>query len=162
PQSISISLALTALLVAPNHTSGQRPNDPATQRPGTSAGAAAGRFDTTRLIRVWDIRGTRPDEDPYARKREPGERMLLSTSIPPGGEIPLLASTGFTLFQTDSDHLSTEEVAPGVWEMSRPDADQRIVHDAGYDWSYFPHFAFPPKWYRDRISFTRIECLEHE
>ena len=55
---------------------------------------------------------------------------------------------GFTFFQTDSDHLSTNETAPGIWDWAAFDAKLKQVKDAGAHWIFFPHFAFPPPWYR--------------
>lgn len=117
-------------------------------------------LDYSRIIRVWSL-GRESSIDPYLRERRPGERMILTTSVGSPTEMAAAVSAGFTLFQTDSDHLSTEQVAPGVWDYHRPDADLRRVTDAGMDWCYFPHFAFPPKWYRDAVPFTRITCMEH-
>lgn len=123
----------------------------------------AGRPDTTRLVRLWDIRGgRRPGEDPYIGPRNAGERMLLSCGITGDDDLPLLATTGFTLLETGSDALSTPETAPGVWELSIPDTDRARARRAAFDWSYFPHFAFPPEWKRRQGGFTQIECLEHE
>ncbi len=117
-------------------------------------------LDYGRIIRVWRL-GHGSSGDLYTRDRAPGERMLLTTSVGSQAEMAAAISAGFTLFQTDSDHLSTEQIAPGVWDYHRPDADLARVTEAGMDWCYFPHFAFPPKWYRDAVPFTRITCLEH-
>jgi hypothetical protein len=119
-----------------------------------------GDLDYSRLVRVWDLQGGRSG-DVYARPREVGERMVMSSRVAAPGDLSLLASAGFTLLESTSDYLSTEETAPGVWDFRRPDADLRLARDNDFDWSYFPHFAFPPKWYRDSVKFTRVECLEH-
>ncbi|MGC8668251.1 MAG: hypothetical protein ACP5VE_09075 [Chthonomonadales bacterium] len=116
--------------------------------------------DYGRIIRVWNL-GRGSLGDLYTRERLPGERMLLTTSVGSQAEMAAAISAGFTLFQTDSDHLSTEQVAPGVWDYHRPDGDLMRVNHLGMDWCYFPHFAFPPKWYRDAVPFTRITCMEH-
>ena len=68
---------------------------------------------------------------------------------------------GFTFFQTDSDHLSTNETAPGVWDWAAFDAKLKQVKDAGAHWIFFPHFAFPPAWYRTAHQYDRMTCLEH-
>src|SRR5258708_8705367 len=82
--------------------------------------------DTSRLVRAWDIHAyDRPGENTYSRPREVGERMILSTNVSRADDIPALVTSGFTLFQTDSDHLSTEETAPGVWNFAKPLADLR-------------------------------------
>lgn len=120
------------------------------------------RFDATRLVRVWDLYANEPDENPYTRLRKPGERMILSSSVPASQDIPLLASAGFTLLQSDSPPLGTNEIAPGVWDFHRQDTDLRLVRSYGLDWCYFPRFAFPPPWYAKEIPFTRMMCLEHQ
>jgi hypothetical protein len=116
-----------------------------------------------RLLRLWDIRaGGEPGEDPYTRPRASGERMILSTSASSISDMQVLSSLGFTLFQTDSDHLSTEEVASGRWDWHTQEAARQAVRSLGLDWCYFPHYAFPPPWYRKGVPFTAIECLEHK
>ena len=119
--------------------------------------------DPSRLLRLWDIRaGGDPNADPYTRPRAPGERMILSTSATSISDMQVLSSLGFTLFQTDSDHLSTEETASGQWDWHTQDAARQTVQNLGLDWAYFPHYAFPPPWYRKTVPFTPIECLEHK
>ena len=86
----------------------------------------------------------------------------FSTSITSPSEMRTLAGAGFTLFQSDSEHLSTEETAPNHWDWSGPDAQRRAAQTLGLDWSYFPHYAFPPAWYRDKTDWTRLQCLEHQ
>lgn len=119
--------------------------------------------DPSRLTRLWDMRaGAAPGEDPYSRPRNVGDRMLLCASVSSPTEMQILSSAGFTLFQTDSDHLSTEETAPNKWDFREADLARQTVHNLGLDWCYFPHEAFPPPWYRQSVPFTRIQCLEHQ
>ena len=119
--------------------------------------------DPSRLIRTWDIRaGGKPGEDPYTRSRNIGDRMLLSASASSPSDMQILAGAGFTLFQTDSDHLSTEQTAPNQWDWHAQDAARKVVQDLGLDWCYFPHEAFPPPWYAKSVPFVRIQCLEHQ
>ncbi len=87
--------------------------------------------------------------------------MILSSSLTSRPELSKLISAGFTLLQTDSDHLSTDEAAPGVWDFTHADSDFKKAASLGLDWCYFPHFAFPPKWYDERVAYSRIQCLEH-
>jgi hypothetical protein len=118
--------------------------------------------DYTRLIRLWDIRaGGSPNENPYTRQRAVGDRMILSSSVSSQSDMQIMNNMGFTLFQTDSDHLSTEELKPGKWDFHNADASRQAVQKLGLDWCYFPHEAFPPAWYRLGTPFTRIQCLEH-
>jgi len=119
--------------------------------------------DPTRLVRVWNLRaGGAPGENPYARSRNIGDRMILSASVSGPSDMQLLASAGFTLFQTDSDHLSTEETGPDRWDWQSANAQRQAVKSLGLDWCYYPHYAFPPPWYRQSVPFTRIQCLEHQ
>ena len=120
--------------------------------------------DTAHLVRLWDIRaGSEPSAaSPYNRTRSIGDRMLLATSITSPSEMRTLAGAGFTLFQSDSDHLSTEEAAPNRWDWSNAEGQRRAAATLGLDWAYFPHYAFPPKWYRENTDWTRLQCLEHQ
>jgi hypothetical protein len=130
---------------------------PAAVRPDAAAG-----LDYSRIVRIWDIHaGGKPAENPYTRPRKPGERMILTTSVASSADMLLAASAGFTLFQSDSDHLSTDETQPGVWDFTQAQQDMRTLGNMGLDWCYFPHFAFPPKWYNQQVPYTRIQCLEH-
>lgn len=135
----------------------QTPTPPAAPRPDASAG-----LDYSRIVRIWDIRaGGKPGENPYTRPRKPGERMILTSSVASPADMLLAASAGFTLFQSDSDHLTSDETQPGVWDFSQAEQDMRNLRGMGLDWCYFPHFAFPPKWYSQQVPYTRIQCLEH-
>ena len=118
--------------------------------------------DYSRIVRIWNIHaGTPPGSNPYSAPREQGARMIMSSSMAAPSDLRLIQNAGFTLFQTDSDHLSTEETAPGKWDWNRQIAAYRLAHSMGLDWSYFEHEAFPPPWYRKNPSFTPIECMEH-
>lgn len=118
--------------------------------------------DPSRIVRRWDLRaGGEPGDDPYSRPRHIGDRMILSASVAGSSDMQILSGAGFTLFQTDSDHLSTDETGPGQWSWREPDAARRLVQSLGLSWSYFPHMAFPPAWYRQQVKFTRIQCREH-
>jgi hypothetical protein len=119
--------------------------------------------DPTRIVRLWDIRaGANPSDPVYNRVRVPGDRMLLSTNVASPSEMQILSGAGFTLFQSDSDHLSTNEVAPNQWNWAEAEAQRRAVQRLGLDWAYFPHCAFPPAWMQGTVNFTRLHCLEHQ
>jgi hypothetical protein len=141
------------MVTAPRRPPKSRPAEPNVPSP---------RFDTTRLIRVWDLYFPNPTENPYSRPRQSGERMIQSCSMPAPQDIPLVASAGFTLLQTDSPALSTTETAPGIWDFHQQDEDIRLVKSYGLDWCYFPRFAFPPPWYAKEVPFHRVMCLEHQ
>jgi hypothetical protein len=119
--------------------------------------------DASRLVHVWKIHtGEEPDEDPYTQSRAVGDRMLLASSLASPSDLAVVANAGFTLFQTDSDHLSTDQTGPDRWNFTEPLAALNLARSNGLDWCYFPHFAFPPPWYRQTVPFTRIQCLEHK
>ncbi len=128
-------------------------------------------YDYGRLVRVWAVPSARyvPPPPGTDRSRLPGdvrdrvgERIVMASSVPAAGDLAVLASAGFTLLQTDSDHQSTEEVRPGFWDYTGPDRARSLTVGAGFDWCYFPHFAFPPAWYSERNQFPRVRCLEHD
>lgn len=117
--------------------------------------------DPGRMVRLWDMRSSvKPGDNAYTAPRSVGDRMVLSTNTSSAAEMQLLAQCGFTLFQTDSEHLSTEEVQPGVWDFGVANGARQTVQRLGLDWCYYPHEAFPPAWYRKTVPFTRIQCLE--
>jgi hypothetical protein len=134
-------------------------------KPPVAPLAAAGtgtQFDTGRLVRVWDLQaGGKPGENVYTRPRDIRDRMILSSGMSAAADFPVLLSAGFTLMESSSDHLKTDEASPGVWDYRNSDRDSRLAKGYGFDWSYFPHFAFPPKWYDTHVSYTRLQCLEH-
>lgn len=91
-----------------------------------------------------------------------GEPMLMATSAAGNEENwALLRELGFSIFQTDSDHLTTNEVAPGVWDWTHYDAALATARQYGGYWQFFTHFAFPPPWYRTSPDYVRMACLEH-
>ncbi len=119
--------------------------------------------DASRITRIWNIlTSSAPKDNPYTITRNIGDRMLMTTSVASKAEMQILAGEGFTLFQTDSNHISSNQTAEGRWDWQEPETARKTVQKLGADWVYFPHFAFPPKWYRDKVPFTRIQCLEHK
>jgi len=112
-------------------------------------------------VRFWNVEPPEALADGYGYARPLGGRIILSSNTSPA-HLAVLASAGFTLLQTDSDHLSTEETRPNVYDFKNADAMERMARQAGFDWAYFPHFAFPPPWYSQRIQYTRVRCLEHD
>ena len=119
------------------------------------------RKDTSHLIRIWNVdAGAKPGENRYTRTRAVGQRMILTTNVTTSADMRILASMGYTLFQTDSNHLSTEEKKPGVWVFKRHDNDMNRVHNLGLDWCYFPHYDFPPPWYDKNVPYVRISDRE--
>ncbi|WP_075163358.1 family 14 glycosylhydrolase [Chthonomonas calidirosea] len=119
-------------------------------------------FDYSRIVRIWDLtQGLPQGADLYQAPRPLGARMPMMSSMASVDDMKLVANAGFTLFQSNSDNLSTEEEAPGKWNWTVPAQACTTAHRLGLDWSYFEHEAFPPPWYREKVPFTRIECMEH-
>ncbi len=83
-----------------------------------------------------------------------GEPMLLGTSVDDARANSLLHRLGFTLAQTDSDHLLVNGPSPGTWDWTDADAGNLLCKNAGMAWQYFPHDHWPPKWYHDSDRFV--------
>ena len=71
----------------------------------------------------------------------------------------LIKSLGFSFEQTQSDHLRVNEPEPGHWDWSKGDAGLAEVQAAGMKWQYFPHFHWPPEWYRKSAKFVPLTGL---
>jgi hypothetical protein len=80
--------------------------------------------------------------------------MLLGTSVMDEQNNQLVKSLGFSHAQTDSDHLTVNEPAPGRWDWTSADAGLATMQKAGMKWQYFPHFHWPPEWYRKSAKFV--------
>jgi len=91
---------------------------------------------------------------PVPRAGKPGEPMMLGTSVMNGARNRLVKSLGFSLSQTDSDHLTVNETEPGVWDWTSADAGLEACRKAGLKWQYFPHYHWPPEWYRQSDKFV--------
>ncbi len=95
--------------------------------------------------------------EPIPRAGKPGPPMLLGTSVMTDDQNRVAKSIGFSHSQTDSDHLTVNETAPGVWDWSQADAGLAAMKKAGMGWQYFPHFHWPPEWYRKTDKF--VPCI---
>jgi len=91
---------------------------------------------------------------PVRRAGKPGPRLTLGSSVMDDRGNRTLKSLGFTLLQTDSDHLTVNEVSPGRWDWKSADAGLEACRRAGVKWQYFPHFHWPPEWYRKSDRFA--------
>ncbi|MBI2302197.1 MAG: family 14 glycosylhydrolase [Armatimonadetes bacterium] len=91
---------------------------------------------------------------PVQRAGKPGPPMLMGTSVMGARQNKLVRELGFSLSQTDSDHLTVNETAPGQWDWTAADAGLASCQDAGLEWQYFPHFHWPPEWYRKSDKFV--------
>ena len=90
------------------------------------------------------------------RAGKPGPPMLLGTSVMSQPENHLVKSLGFSHAQTDSDHLTVNEPEPGRWDWTNADAGLAAMQEAGLKWQYFPHFHWPPEWYRKSAKFVPL------
>jgi hypothetical protein len=97
------------------------------------------------------------DAEPIPRAGKPGPPMLMGTSVMDDANNQVVKSIGFTHSQTDSDHLSVNETSPGVWDWLQADAGLATMKKAGMSWQYFPHFHWPPEWYRNSNKF--VPCI---
>ncbi|HUT34715.1 MAG TPA: family 14 glycosylhydrolase [Planctomycetota bacterium] len=95
-----------------------------------------------------------PPPKPVERAGKPGDPMELGTSVMDDRRNRLVKSLGFCCIQTDSDHLTVNEVEPGKWDWTSADAGLAAARRAGLKWQYFPHFNWPPEWYRKGEKFV--------
>lgn len=91
---------------------------------------------------------------PITRAGQPGPPMLLGTSVMDARSNALVKSIGFSHSQTDSNHLIVNEPEPGRWDWTDADKGLAAAHEAGLKWQYFPHFHWPPEWYRKTAKFV--------
>lgn len=92
--------------------------------------------------------------EPIQRAGKTGPHMLMGTSVMTDDQNQVVKSIGFSHSQTDSDHLTVNETAAGVWDWSQADAGLAAMKKAGMQWQYFPHFHFAPEWYRKSDKFV--------
>ncbi len=167
-QGLGAAIVALALFCGPLARSQQPPPAApvAQSQPGTHRSPAVppppGGFDYSRIVRIWNVPPPSTTTETTSSGPTVGSRIVLSSNVPAAEDLALLASAGFTLLQTDSDHLSTEEVRPNGFDFGPQDAARLASLRAGFDWCYFPHFAFPPPWYSQKIQYPRIRCLEHD
>ncbi len=83
---------------------------------------------------------------PIKRAMRSGPPMLLGSEAGQGRMNRMLASLGLDYLQTDDDHLTVNELAPGRWDWSAGDAGLAAAQAAGVAWQYFPHFHWAPDW----------------
>jgi Glycosyl hydrolase family 14 len=91
---------------------------------------------------------------PVPRAGKPGPPLMLGTSVAGSGWNKLVKSLGFSVLQTDSDHLDVNETSPGVWDWSAADQGLAACRRVGVGWQYFPHYHWPPEWYRKTDRFV--------
>lgn len=91
---------------------------------------------------------------PVKRAGKPGPRQMLGSSIMEGLGDEIMTSIGFTLLMSDSDHLTVNETEPGKWDWTKADAGFAEARRVGAKWQYFPHFHWPPEWYRNSDKYV--------
>ncbi|HET6386994.1 MAG TPA: family 14 glycosylhydrolase [Armatimonadota bacterium] len=103
--------------------------------------------------------GPEPSSAPEPRPGHHGPPMQLGSSVGDPRQNHVLHSLGFTLLQTDSNHLVVNQTAPGVWDWDAADAGLKSAHAAGCDWMYFPHYHWAPAWLQKTREFIPSVCL---
>lgn len=96
-----------------------------------------------------------------SRAGKPGKAMTLATNVMTHPQNKLVKSLGFSILQTDSDHLSTNEVSPGVWDWSDADRGLEASMRVGLRWQYFPHFHWANEWLKKTDKFVPSTCIGH-
>ena len=100
------------------------------------------------------VAGAVCNAEPIPRTGVPGPPMLLGTSVMTDEQNHVVKSIGFSHSQTDSDHLTVNETTPGIWDWAQADAGLASMKQAGMRWQYFPHYHWPPEWYRKGDKFV--------
>jgi hypothetical protein len=111
-------------------------------------------LNINRLVILLSIVAVTCNAEPVPRAGKSGPPMLLGTSVMTDDQNRIVKSLGFSHSQTDSDHLTVNETAPGVWDWTQADNGLASMKKAGMRWQYFPHFHFPPDWYRKTEKFV--------
>lgn len=99
--------------------------------------------------------------EPALRAGKPGKPMMLGSSVMGAAQNKLAKNLGFTLLQTDSDHLSTNEIKPGIWDWKAADSGLAACERAGVGWQYFPHFHWANDWLKKTDKYVPSKCIEH-
>lgn len=98
---------------------------------------------------------------PVERAVKPGKPVVMGSSVMSVPQSRLLKELGFTLLQTDSEHLYTNETIPGVWDWTSADSGLETCLKAGVKWQYFPHFHWAPEWQRKQGNYVPSKCILH-
>lgn len=123
-----------------------------------AGGRSAVQKDFRRFVRIY----TTPESgEVLARPAQPGTRVVLSFGAAELQWLPTLRLLGFSLWQYDTDHLSSNEVAPGQWDWAEAEEIYQQARDQGLLFALFPHHAFPPKWFIEREKPALVRCVEH-
>lgn len=126
------------------------------------AGVASGIYktqkDTSRFVRVY----SRPTSaDALVKSAVPGTRLVLSFGGANPEWLTALKLLGFSLWQYDTDHLSSNEVAPDQWDWATAEEVFQRARDEGFLVALFPHYAFLPRWYIEKEKPALTRCVEH-
>src|SRR5262249_34279901 len=111
-------------------------------------------LNRVKILLAFGVAAITCNSEPVPRAGHPGPQMLLGTSVMTDDQNLVARSIGFSHSQTDSDHLTVNETAPGVWDWSQADTGLAAMQKAGMRWQYFPHFHFAPEWYRKTDKFV--------
>ncbi|MHB1001489.1 MAG: family 14 glycosylhydrolase [Armatimonadota bacterium] len=99
--------------------------------------------------------------EPVHRAGKPGKPMVMGSSVMSASQNLLMKKLGFTMLQTDSDHLATNQIAPGVWDWQAADSGLTACKRAGIGWQYFPHFQWANEWLKKTDKYIPSKCIEH-
>ena len=113
--------------------------------------------DTRRFVRVY----TSPSPDSLAQPSRPGARLALSFGGANPDWLTTLRLLGFSVWQYDTDHLSSNEVAPGQWDWTSAEEVYHRAREEGFLFALFPHYAFLPRWYIEKEKPALTRCVEH-
>ncbi len=112
--------------------------------------------DVPKLVKIEQEKVT-----PVHRAGKAGKPMAMGTSIMIYQKMRLAKSVGFTMFQTDSDHLASNQLKPGEWDWNAPDSELQRCQQLGVTWQYFPHLHWANDWQKSTDRYVPSICTTH-
>ncbi len=114
--------------------------------------------DIRRFVRVYL---TPSSAEALVQPPKPGSRIVFSFGGAKLDWLPTLRLLGFSLWQYDTDHLASNETAPGQWDWTAAEEVYEQASREEFLFALFPHDAFPARWYIEKEKPALTRCVEH-
>ena len=126
---------------------------------GLTTAQLAAQKDPRRFVRVYAVPSS---SEALLDSARPGARMVLSFGGAKAEWFRTLRLLGFSVWQYDTDHLSSNEVAAGQWDWREAEELYQRAREEQFLFAVFPHFAFPARWYLEKEKPALTRCVEHD